>query len=101
MNRKLDGLLKRMARVDIGDKNSLEAIDDMTEAAAALRAQQERIDALEAALKPFATFRIEGFKGSVLEVVPASPDNPARRIEPIWAVHFERAHATLTGEKQS
>lgn len=48
MNRKLDGLLKRMARVDIGDKNSLEAIDDMTEAAAALRAQQARIDALEA-----------------------------------------------------
>jgi len=51
MNRKLDGLLKRMARVDIGDKNSLEAIDDMTEAAAALRAQQERIDALEAVVR--------------------------------------------------
>ena len=27
----------------------------------------------------------------VLEVVPAWPENPAKRIEPIWASHFRRA----------
>jgi len=73
MNRKLDGLLKRMARVDIGDKNSLEAIDDMTEAAATLRAQRDRIDALKAD-RAFMVERI----GRLSEVLQASikPGDP-------------------------
>lgn len=53
------------------------------------------ITRLRAALEPFAKFRLDGFDGTVLEVVPSDPDNPARRIEPIWKEHFERARAAL------
>jgi hypothetical protein len=56
---------------------------------------EARVAELVGALEPFANFRLEGFDGEVLEVVPSSPMNPASRIEPVWAGYFRKARAAL------
>ena len=71
------------------------SVDRATDAIIALlplQGEGEVVEALLKALEPFAKFRLDGFdEYGVLEVVPASPDNPARRIEPIGAINFRRA----------
>lgn len=63
--------------------------------ARALSAEAEVLR-LRGVLEPFAKFRLEGFDGEeVLEVVPSSPDNPARRIEPIFTTYFRAARSAL------
>jgi hypothetical protein len=73
-----------------------DSINAMVAAAEARASTAEaRVVELEGALKPFANFRLEGFDGEVLEVVPSSPMNPASRIEPVWAGYFRKARAAL------
>lgn len=93
----------RLARLEVlrasfyatGDRPFI--VYDPRQAAYDLRYALNRLKALEEALRPFAAFRLDGFEGEVLEVVPSSPDNPARRIEPIWTGHFRRARLALNG----
>lgn len=71
----------------------------IVDALKAIDPSARRIADLEAALEPFAKFDLSGFEGEVLEVVPSSPKNPARRIEPIWTSHFRRARTALASDR--
>jgi hypothetical protein len=77
-----------------------EVADDLL--ARAESAEAKLADAL-VALRPFAKFDLNGFDGIVLEVVPSSPTNPARRIEPILSHYFRLAahtFARLSGDPE-
>jgi hypothetical protein len=62
----------------------------------AVVAAADRIEALEAALKPFADLAAHiSNEGAMMEVCRPCPENPARTILPILTKHFTRASVIL------